>query len=102
MIRFEKGNKHPLDKKIFWNDIQVKMDDIGKIVCQLCKNEEGIYNPKLCKYCQKIRTGHDINRHLFTPYKGGQMLIDFLQEVYNEGEVTDGLLRKYKLGKYRP
>ena len=83
MIRFEKGNKHPLDKKIFWNDIQVKMDDIGKIVCQLCKNEDNIYPRD-------------------KGYRGGQMLIDFLQEVYHEGEVTDGLLRKYKLGKYRP
>ncbi len=82
MIRFEQGNKHPLDKKVFWNDIQVKMDDIGRIVCQLCKNEDNIY-PK-------------------PRFRGGQMLIDFLQEVYNKGDVTDELLKKYKLGDYRP
>jgi hypothetical protein len=101
MIRFEKGNKHPLDKKVFWNDIQVKMDDIGIIVNQLCKNEENIYSPLKCKYCRKPVEECNIY-HKFTPFKGGQMLIDFLQEVYNTGKVSDKLLRKYKLGEYRP
>jgi len=84
MIRFEKGSKHPLDKKIFWNDIPVEMPDIAEIVNQLCKNEDNIF-PKN-------------NGRLM----GGQMLLFFLQEVYNNGAVTDALLKRYRLGSYRP
>jgi len=84
MIRFEKGRKHPDDKKVFWNDIPVEMPDIAEIVLQLCKNEDNIY-PKT-------------NGKLM----GGQMLLFFLQEVYNNGAVTDALLKRYRLGQYRP
>ena len=82
MIEFLPGNKGPGDKKVLWNGIQVVMTDIAEIVNQLCKNEDIIYpKPK---------------------YRGGQMLIDFIQEVYTAGEITDDICKRYRLGKYRP
>lgn len=82
MIEFLPGNKGPGDKKVLWNGIQVVMTDIAEIVNQLCKNEDIIYpKPK---------------------FRGGQMLIDFIQEVYNEGGLTDDICKRYRLGDYRP
>lgn len=82
MITFKPGHKGPGDMKIFWNGIQVEMVDIAKITLQLCKNEDIIF-PK-------------------PRYRGGQMLIDLLQDVYNEYEISDRILREYRLDKYRP
>jgi hypothetical protein len=84
MITYKSGSKHPLDKKIFWNGIPVEMPDIAEIVLQLCRNEDNIY-PKS-------------NGRLM----GGQMLLFLLQEVYNNDAVTDALLKRYRLGNYRP
>jgi len=81
-IVFEPGAKGPGDMKVIWNGIQVTFMDMAEIVNQLCKNEDIIYpKPK---------------------YRGGQMLIDFMQEVYDNGEITDDICQRYRLGKYKP
>jgi len=82
-IVFEPGVKGPGDMKIIWNGIQVTFLDIAEIVNQLCKNEDIIYPPSKGK-------------------RGGQMLIDMLQEVKNNGEITDDICQRYRLGKYKP
>jgi hypothetical protein len=82
MITYKEGTKGPGDRKVYWNDIPVVFTDIAEIVNVLCKNEDIIY-PK--------EKG----------YRGGQMLIDFLQEAYDNG-LTDELKKRYRLGKYRP
>ena len=35
-------------------------------------------------------------------YRGGQMLLDFLNEVYKNKGVDDKILQRYRLGKYKP
>ena len=99
-IEFLPGNKGPGDMKILWNGIQVKMDDIAEIVNQLCKNEDGLFSKLRCYDCRF--TPEPCVTHRCRTYDGGQMLINLLQEVYDTGAVTDAILRKYKLGKYRP
>jgi hypothetical protein len=68
--------------KVIWNGTQVTFLEIAEIVDRLCKNEDIIYpKPK---------------------YRGGQMLIDFLQDVYDNGGINDEICRKYRLGKWKP
>lgn len=82
MIEFLDGSKGAGDKRILWNGNQVTFLDIATITLQLCKNEDIIYpKPK---------------------FRGGQMLLDFLQEVYDNGKISDDVMRKYRLGEYKP
>jgi hypothetical protein len=81
-IEFLEGTKGEGDKRVLWNGTQVTFLEIATIVDTLCKNEDIIY-PK-------------------PRYKGGQMLLDFLQEVYDSGGITDELCKKYRLGDYKP
>ncbi len=82
MIEFKEGVKAEGDKKVLWNGVQVKFLEIAEIVDQLCKNEDLIYpRPK---------------------FRGGQMLIDFLQEVYDNKGINDDICKRYRLGSYKP
>jgi hypothetical protein len=79
MIEYLPGRKAPGDKRVLWNGEQVKFSQIAEIVVVLCHNEDIIY-PK-------------------PRYRGGQMLIDLLQEAYDNNGVSDELLKKYKLNR---
>lgn len=82
MITYKDGSKGKGDKKVFWNGKQVTFLEIANIVSVLCHNEDIIYpKPK---------------------YRGGQMLIDFLQEIYDQRGISDECKRKFRLGPYRP
>ena len=82
MITTEKGTKSPNDRKVFINGHQVTFEEIAEACLIFFENEDERYPPPR--------------------YLGGQMLINFVQDVYNSKEITDEILRKYSLGKYRP
>lgn len=120
MITFEKGDKGEGDLRVILNGHWIHMTELAEMVVQLCKNEEiddmypkyrclvpieGVWDmdknrPMRCRKTKAEHNGH--TGHNFFPFKGGQKLIDFFQECYNAGEVTDDILRKFKLGQYRP
>jgi hypothetical protein len=76
MIEKLDGSKGNGDQRILFHGHQVTFKEVAQVVLELCSNEDKIY-PK-------------------PRFRGGQMLLDFLQEAYDEG-VSDELLRKYKL-----
>ena len=77
MIEFEKGDKHPDDKKVIINGHQITFKELAECIVVLCKNEDNIY-PK-------------------PRYRGGDMLKDFLNECIDCRSVTEELCRKYYL-----
>jgi hypothetical protein len=99
-ITFLPGKKGPNDKIILWNGIQVEMPDIAIITNQLCINEDNLFPRDRCHDCRYKQ--NSCEQHRSRLFDGGQMFINFLQEVYDAKGVTDELLRKYKLGQYRP
>ena len=94
-IRFLDGSKGNGDKKILWNDKQVTFKELAIITLQLCKNEDIIYPKDRCMYCRTKNL--PCSKHLRRLLDGGQVLINFLQEVYDEQDVSEELLRKYRL-----
>ena len=81
-IQYKDGVKGEGDKKVIWNGVQVTFIEVAEIVQALCENEDRIYPPP--------------------KYRGGQMLLDFLNEVYKNKGVDDKILQRYRLGKYKP
>jgi len=81
-IQYKDGVKGEGDKKIIWNGVQVTFIEVAEIVQALCENEDRIYPPP--------------------KYRGGQMLLDFLNEVYKNKGVDESILKRYRLGKYKP
>ena len=77
MIKAKRGQKHPDDKIILVNGHQITFIELAKICVIFCQNEDNIY-PK-------------------PRFRGGDMLIDFLNECMEMRDVPDELLRKYKL-----
>ncbi len=77
MIEFLKGSKGEGDKRVLWNGKQVTFLELAEITLTLCQNEDIIY-PK-------------------PRFKGGQMLLDFLQEVYDFGAISDDIKKRYRL-----
>lgn len=77
MITYCKGYKHPDDIKVCINDHVITFKEVAEVIVQLIKNEDNIY-PK-------------------PRFRGGDMLIDFLNECMEIRDVPDELLRKYKL-----
>ena len=82
-ITTENGKKGDGDKIIKYNELPITMLEIGQLLLILWKNEDTIYPPS-------------------KGYKGAQMSKDFLDEVFQKRDITDDMLRRYKLGKYRP
>lgn len=83
MISFRKGDKHKDDKKVIINGHHLTFPELAEICIQFVKNEDNIYPPN-------------------KGYRGGQMLVDYLNEAMGAREVTDDLNKRYRLGKYRP
>lgn len=81
-ITTDKGTKGEGDEIIKYNEIPITIIDIGKLLIKLWNNEDKIHPPPR--------------------FRGGQMSKDFLDEVFQKREITDDMLRRYKLGKYRP
>ena len=81
-IEYRKGIKCEGDRLVIWNGVQVTFIEVAEIVQALCENEDLLYPPP--------------------KYKGGQMLLDFLNDVYMNKGVDDKILQRYRLGKYRP
>ena len=77
MIEFEKGDKHPDDKKVIINGHQITFKELAQCIVVLCQNEDNIY-PK-------------------PRFRGGDMLKDFLIECIDSRSVTNEICRKYKL-----
>ena len=77
MITYSQGHKHPDDVKVWINNHAITFKEIAEVIIQLIKNEDKIY-PK-------------------PRFRGGDMLIDFLNECMEMRDVPDELLRKYKL-----
>jgi len=77
MITYCKGYKHPDDVKVCINDHVITFMELAEIAVQLIKNEDNIYpKPK---------------------FRGGDMLIDFLNECMEAREVRDDTIKRYKL-----
>jgi len=57
------------------------MIEIGKLLLKLWENEDKIYPPP--------------------KFRGSQMSKDFFDEIFEKREITDYMLRRYKLGKYK-
>jgi len=72
------GKKHEKDLIVqIWGKGQlITFKELAEICVILCKNEDNIYPP---------------------PAKGGLYLKDFLNECIDKREVTEDLLKKYKL-----
>ena len=77
MITYSQGHKHPDDVKVWINNHAITFKEIAEVIIQLIKNEDNIY-PK-------------------PRFRGGDMLIDFLNECMEMRDVPDELLSKYKL-----
>ena len=77
MITYCQGYKHPDDVKVCINDHVITFRELAEITVQLIKNEDNIYpKPK---------------------FKGGDMLIDFLNECMDAREVREDIIKRYKL-----
>jgi len=83
MIEFQQGTKHPDDRKVIINGHWLTFPELAEICIQFVKNEDNIYPPS-------------------KGYRGGNMLIDYLDEAMGAREVTDDLNKRYRLGKYKP
>jgi len=82
IITSEKGTKGDGDVIVKYNQVPITILEIGTILMKLWNNEDKIYpHPR---------------------FKGAQMSKDFLDEIFQKREITDEMLQKYKLGKYRP
>tara|TARA_R110000751_G_scaffold305464_1_gene421935 strand:- start:3752 stop:3985 length:234 start_codon:yes stop_codon:yes gene_type:complete len=77
MIKVKRGNKHPKDKIVFVNNHQMTYEELAKICVIFCTNEDNIYPPP--------------------QYKGGEMLIEFLNECMINRTVNKEILKKYNL-----
>ena len=78
-ITYNQGRKHPDDVKVCINNHAITFRELAEIAVQLIKNEDNIY-PK-------------------PRYRGGDMLIDFMNECMRKREVTEGTLMRYKLNE---
>ena len=77
MITYSQAHKHPDDVKVGIHNHAITFKEKAEVIIQLIKNEDNIY-PK-------------------PRFRGGDMLIDFLNECMEMRDVPDELLRKYKL-----
>ena len=82
-ITTENGKKGDGDEIIKYNELPITILEIGQILLKLWNNEDKIYPPA-------------------EGFRGGQMTKDFLDEIFQTRQITDDMLRRYKLGKYRP
>lgn len=73
------GTKGPNDKIILYNDKPITIKEVAEVLLMLWNNEDGLYPPPR--------------------FKGAKMSVDFLMEVYEKREITEDMLRKYKLKK---
>ena len=78
-ISTDKGRKSDDDVIIKYNGIPISMKEIGELLLKLWENEDNLYPPPR--------------------FKGAQMSMDFIKELFEERELTDDMLRKYKLKK---
>ena len=80
-ISTEKGTKSDDDEIIRYNKLPITMIDIGKILLKIWENEDKLYPPP--------------------KFKGARFLKEFIDDLFEKREMTDNILRKYKLGKYK-
>jgi len=80
-ITSDKGTKGEGDEIIKYNELPISMIEIGKLLLKLWDNEDKIYPPPR--------------------YRGAKMSKDFIDELFEKREMTDDLLRRYKLGRYK-
>lgn len=80
-ISTDKGTKGEDDEIIKYNNLPISMIEIGKLLLKLWDNEDKIYPPPR--------------------FRGAQMSKDFIDELFEKREVTEDMLRRYKLGKYK-
>ena len=80
-ISEDKGRKSDDDVIIKYNDLPISILEVGKLLLKLWENEDRLYRPP--------------------QFKGAQMSKDFIDELFEKREITDEMLRKYKLGKYK-
>jgi len=81
-ITSDKGTKGDEDEIIKYNKLPISMLEIGKLLLKLWNNEDRIYSPS-------------------KGFRGAQMSKDFFDEIFEKREITDDMLRRYKLGKYK-
>ena len=82
-ITTDKGTKGDGDEIIKYHELPITMFEMGQLLLKLWNNEDKIYPPS-------------------KGYKGAQMSKDFFEEIFQKREITDDMMRRYKLGKYRP
>ena len=83
-IEIRQGTKHPEDKIVLVNGYLLSYVETLEIILLQIKNEDLIY---------PVKKG----------FKGGAMLQEFYIRLIGERRMpTDGELKYFKLGKYRP
>jgi len=76
-VDIKKGNKHPKDKIIFVNGEPITFVDWAKLGLFFYRNEDNIYNEPW--------------------HKGGEMVREFINDVFDVNAITDDILKRYKL-----
>ena len=77
-ITFRDGNKSKNDKIYSFNGKQFTNLELFELILKLCINDDNNYPDKRI-------------------YRGGQMFINCMQEIYDEKEITDEIKKNYKL-----
>jgi hypothetical protein len=80
-ISTDKGTKSDDDEIIKYNKLPISMIEIGKLLLKLWENEDKLYPPPR--------------------FQGAQMSKDFIDELFEKRKMTDDMLQRYKLGKYK-
>ena len=76
-ISTDDGRKGPEDKIIKYNGLPISMNEIAKLLLMLWENEDKLYPPP--------------------KFRGAKMSLDFINELFEKRELSEELLRKYKL-----
>jgi len=79
-ISTDKGKKGPDDIIIKYNELPISFREVGQVLLLLWANEDRLYPPS-------------------KGFRGAGMSLDFINELFETRELTDDLLRKYKLIK---
>ena len=75
-ISTDPGEKGEDDKIIKWNKVPLTMRDLAKILLLYWENEDRLHPP---------------------PQRGGRMLLDFINELFDTREITPDLEKRYYL-----
>ena len=76
-VKFKQGSKHPKDKIIIVNGEQITFKDWAELGLFFYRNEDNIYDKPW--------------------HKGGEMVREFINDVFDANAITPDILKEYKL-----